>query len=64
MLFRNIKFTFLLAFDPELTEDLEHTLPSQISETSSAVTCDCSSFYGMKWGKSLIVSKHSSMDKP
>jgi hypothetical protein len=39
-------------------------LPSQISETSSAVTCDCFSFYGMKWGKSLIISKHSSTDKP
>lgn len=39
-------------------------LLSEVGEIFSAVTYDGPSFYGWEWGKSLIVAKHSSTDKP
>ena len=43
---------------------LSAQLLSEVGKIFSAVTYDGPSFYGWKWGKSLIVAKHSSTDKP
>ena len=43
---------------------LSAQLLSEVGEIFSAVTYDGPSFYGWEWGKSLIVAKHSSTDKP